>query len=90
MFDVKQIKWNLFVTNITSCDRPVIDQNLYYVGMKYTTATFTAAMCNILPAITFLLAWAMRYYYTLKSKHIYMFIGFSMVWKSVSSLLTVF
>ncbi|KAK6130042.1 hypothetical protein DH2020_036228 [Rehmannia glutinosa] len=39
---------------------PVIDQNLYYAGMKYTTATFTSAMCNILPAITFVLAWAMR------------------------------
>ncbi|KAG7998827.1 hypothetical protein I3843_01G274900 [Carya illinoinensis] len=28
---------------------PVIDQNLYYTGMKYTTATFASAMCNILP-----------------------------------------
>ncbi|KAJ9694535.1 hypothetical protein PVL29_010159 [Vitis rotundifolia] len=35
---------------------PVIDQNLYYFGLKYTTATFAAAMCNILPAITFLMA----------------------------------
>ncbi|KAI3817741.1 hypothetical protein L1987_11539 [Smallanthus sonchifolius] len=33
---------------------PVIDQNLYFAGMKFTTATFTTAMCNILPAITFL------------------------------------
>ncbi|KAE8718590.1 WAT1-related protein [Hibiscus syriacus] len=39
---------------------PVIDQNLYYVGMKYTTATFAAAMYNILPAITFLMAWIFR------------------------------
>ncbi|GLT89625.1 hypothetical protein SLE2022_076020 [Rubroshorea leprosula] len=39
---------------------PVIDQNLYYVGMKYTTATFATAMYNVLPAITFLLAWAVR------------------------------
>ncbi|GLT92498.1 hypothetical protein SLE2022_103320 [Rubroshorea leprosula] len=39
---------------------PVIDQNLYYVGMKYTTATFASAMYNILPAITFLLAWIVR------------------------------
>ncbi|KAL0447969.1 UNVERIFIED_CONTAM: WAT1-related protein [Sesamum latifolium] len=38
---------------------PVIDQNLYYAGMKYTTATFASAMCNVLPAITFLLAWAL-------------------------------
>ncbi|KAJ1387256.1 EamA domain [Sesbania bispinosa] len=35
---------------------PVIDQNLYFLGMKYTTATFVVAMTNILPAITFLLA----------------------------------
>ncbi|KAH7553657.1 hypothetical protein ACOSP7_029541 [Xanthoceras sorbifolium] len=39
---------------------PVIDQNLYFIGMKYTTATFAAAMYNILPAITFLLAWMVR------------------------------
>ncbi|KAI8013007.1 WAT1-related protein [Camellia lanceoleosa] len=35
---------------------PVIDQNLYFLGMKYTTATFATAMSNILPAITFLMA----------------------------------
>ncbi|WJX11826.1 hypothetical protein P8452_02390 [Trifolium repens] len=35
---------------------PVIDQNLYFLGMKYTTATFAAAMSNVLPAITFILA----------------------------------
>ncbi|OIS97584.1 PREDICTED: WAT1-related protein At2g39510-like [Nicotiana attenuata] len=39
---------------------PVIDQNLYYGGMKFTTATFATAMCNVLPAITFLLAWILR------------------------------
>ncbi|KGN50537.1 WAT1-related protein At2g39510 [Cucumis sativus] len=39
---------------------PVIDQNLYYTGMKYTTATFAAAMCNVLPAFVFLMAWACR------------------------------
>ncbi|XP_040994688.1 WAT1-related protein At2g39510-like isoform X2 [Juglans microcarpa x Juglans regia] len=37
--------------------RPVIDQSLYYTGMKYTTATFASAMCNILPAFAFLMAW---------------------------------
>ncbi|EXB67895.1 Auxin-induced protein 5NG4 [Morus notabilis] len=37
-------------------DKPVIDQNLYFMGMKYTTATFAAAMTNILPAITFVMA----------------------------------
>lgn len=35
---------------------PVLDQNLYYLGMKYTTATFASATVNILPAVTFILA----------------------------------
>ncbi|KAM7486962.1 hypothetical protein LguiA_002971 [Lonicera macranthoides] len=39
---------------------PVLDQNLYYAGMKYTSATFAVAMCNILPALTFLMAWILR------------------------------
>ncbi|KAI3734846.1 hypothetical protein L6452_14326 [Arctium lappa] len=39
---------------------PVIDQNLFYGGMTYTTATFATAMCNILPAITFFMAWIFR------------------------------
>ncbi|KAG8645079.1 hypothetical protein MANES_10G034600v8 [Manihot esculenta] len=39
---------------------PTIDQNLYYTGMKYTTATFASTMCNILPAFAFLMAWALR------------------------------
>ncbi|EPS57420.1 hypothetical protein M569_17398, partial [Genlisea aurea] len=39
---------------------PVIDQNLYFLGMKYTTATFAAAMANVLPAITFLMAFLFR------------------------------
>ncbi|XP_062087378.1 WAT1-related protein At2g39510-like [Humulus lupulus] len=39
---------------------PVIDQNLFYTGMKYTTATFASAMCNILPAFAFIMAWIFR------------------------------
>ncbi|KAJ9684189.1 hypothetical protein PVL29_016599 [Vitis rotundifolia] len=39
---------------------PVIDQNLYYVGMKITTATFATAMTNIIPAFTFLVALVLR------------------------------
>ncbi|XP_051131270.1 WAT1-related protein At2g37460-like [Andrographis paniculata] len=39
---------------------PVICQNLYFLGMKYTTATFAAALSNVLPAITFLMAWLFR------------------------------
>ncbi|KAK6114845.1 hypothetical protein DH2020_007114 [Rehmannia glutinosa] len=35
---------------------PVLDQNLYFVGMQYTSATFASATVNVLPAITFILA----------------------------------
>ncbi|KAH6799779.1 nodulin MtN21 /EamA-like transporter family protein [Perilla frutescens var. hirtella] len=35
---------------------PVLDQNLYYVGMQYTSATFASATVNVLPAITFIMA----------------------------------
>ncbi|XP_028100820.1 WAT1-related protein At2g39510-like isoform X2 [Camellia sinensis] len=40
---------------------PVIDQNLFYTGMKYTTATFATAMCNIVPAMFFLMACILRF-----------------------------
>ncbi|KAL5569136.1 hypothetical protein UlMin_025711 [Ulmus minor] len=39
---------------------PVIDQNLYYSGMKFTTATFAIAMCNVIPAFAFIMAWILR------------------------------
>ncbi|KAI4300150.1 hypothetical protein L6164_033560 [Bauhinia variegata] len=45
---------------ILSVLEPVIDQNFYFLGMKYTTATFAAAMTNILPAITFVMACILR------------------------------
>ncbi|TXG52965.1 hypothetical protein EZV62_022134 [Acer yangbiense] len=35
---------------------PVLDQNLYFLGMKYTSATFASATVNVLPAITFIMA----------------------------------
>ncbi|GFP89792.1 wat1-related protein at1g21890 [Phtheirospermum japonicum] len=35
---------------------PVLDQNMYNIGMQYTSATFASATVNILPAITFILA----------------------------------
>ncbi|CAN1304423.1 WAT1-related protein At2g37460 [Linum perenne] len=44
-----KMTWSIFI-------KPVIDQNLYFLGMKYTTATFAAAIINILPAITFVMA----------------------------------
>jgi drug/metabolite transporter (DMT)-like permease len=39
---------------------PVFAQNLYNVGMTYTSATFASATVNILPAITFILALIFR------------------------------
>ncbi|XP_015899488.2 WAT1-related protein At2g37460 [Ziziphus jujuba] len=45
---------------VLSLLEPVIDQNFYFIGLRYTTATFAAAMCNILPAITFIMAWVLR------------------------------
>ncbi|XP_021760541.1 WAT1-related protein At4g08300-like isoform X1 [Chenopodium quinoa] len=39
---------------------PVLDQNLYYVGLKDTSATLTSASVNILPAITFIMATIFR------------------------------
>ncbi|XP_022753349.1 WAT1-related protein At1g21890-like isoform X2 [Durio zibethinus] len=39
---------------------PVIDQNLYYLGMKYTTATLASATVNVMPAITFVMAMIFR------------------------------
>ncbi|KAK6939859.1 EamA domain [Dillenia turbinata] len=36
--------------------KPVLDQNLYYLGMQYTSATFASATVNALPAITFVMA----------------------------------
>ncbi|EXB44371.1 Auxin-induced protein 5NG4 [Morus notabilis] len=39
---------------------PVLDQNLYNLGMKYTSATFGAAIVNVLPAITFIMALIFR------------------------------
>ncbi|PHT78381.1 WAT1-related protein [Capsicum annuum] len=34
---------------------------LYYTGLRYTTATLATVMCNVLPALTFLLAWILRF-----------------------------
>ncbi|KAK8552270.1 hypothetical protein V6N13_120682 [Hibiscus sabdariffa] len=39
---------------------PVVDQNLYYLGMKYTTATLASATVNVVPAITFVMALIFR------------------------------
>ncbi|KAG6432621.1 hypothetical protein SASPL_104202 [Salvia splendens] len=39
---------------------PVLDQNMYYLGMEYTSATFASATVNVLPAITFIMAVVFR------------------------------
>ncbi|EEF48375.1 Auxin-induced protein 5NG4, putative [Ricinus communis] len=39
---------------------PVLDQNMYYVGLQYTSATFASASINVLPAITFIMAIVFR------------------------------
>lgn len=40
--------------------RPVLDQNLYYVGANDTSAGFASALFNLLPAITFVMALVLR------------------------------
>ncbi|KAJ1263475.1 hypothetical protein BS78_09G187400 [Paspalum vaginatum] len=47
------IFWQIFVLAMLG---PVIDQNFYYAGLKYTGPTFACAMSNILPAMTFVMA----------------------------------
>ncbi|KAH9675212.1 hypothetical protein KPL70_018726 [Citrus sinensis] len=37
-------------------ERPVIDQNFYYAGIKFTSPTFSCATSNMLPAMTFVMA----------------------------------
>ncbi|OIW03234.1 hypothetical protein TanjilG_13028 [Lupinus angustifolius] len=35
---------------------PVIDQNLYYAGLKFTSPTYSCAISNMLPTMTFVMA----------------------------------
>ncbi|KAM3698113.1 hypothetical protein ACB098_06G164100 [Castanea mollissima] len=39
---------------------PVAYQNLYYEGMKLTTATYSRALFNVVPVFTFAMAWILR------------------------------
>ncbi|KAG6495611.1 WAT1-related protein At1g21890-like [Zingiber officinale] len=39
---------------------PVLDQNFYYLGTKYTSASFSSALYNVLPAMTFINAIILR------------------------------
>ncbi|XP_065615680.1 WAT1-related protein At2g39510-like [Quercus suber] len=40
--------------------RPVAYQNLYYEGVKRTTATYSRALFNVVPLCTFAMAWILR------------------------------
>lgn len=39
---------------------PVLDQNFFYMGANYTSASFSSALTNILPAVTFVNAIILR------------------------------
>ncbi|THU50108.1 hypothetical protein C4D60_Mb06t16600 [Musa balbisiana] len=49
----------IFLQDLTPCltwFRPVIGQNFYYAGLKFTSPTFSCATSNMSPAMTFVLA----------------------------------
>ncbi|CAN1257607.1 WAT1-related protein At2g39510, partial [Linum perenne] len=52
----KMTPWIFFKIAMLGLLEPAIDQNLYYTGMKLTTATFATSMKNVLPAFTFVMA----------------------------------
>ncbi|KAL3652671.1 hypothetical protein CASFOL_002352 [Castilleja foliolosa] len=41
------IFWKILLLSLFD---PVIGQNMFYAGMKYSSATFASAMCNLIPA----------------------------------------
>ncbi|KAK6939858.1 EamA domain, partial [Dillenia turbinata] len=41
-------------------ERPVVDQNLTYLGMQYTSASFASAIMNAVPGLTFIIAVLLR------------------------------
>jgi len=43
-----------------SIDKPILDQDFYFMGMKHTLATFSIVMENLTPAMTFALALIIR------------------------------
>lgn len=56
----KMTKSTFFKIMVLAFLEPVLDQNLYGVGIQYTSATFAAATVNILPAVTFIMAVVFR------------------------------
>ncbi|CAA0842232.1 WAT1-related protein [Striga hermonthica] len=51
------VLWKILLLGLLD---PVIGQNMFYAGMRYSSATFAAALCNLIPALTFVLAWIFR------------------------------
>eukprot|EP00253_Pinus_taeda_P006991 PITA_06991 len=41
-------------------ERPVMDQNFYYLGLKLTSPTYAVTLINVLPAMTFVMALLFR------------------------------
>ncbi|WOL18054.1 WAT1-related protein [Canna indica] len=52
----KMTKWVFLQIFALGLLGPVIDQNFYYIGLKLTSPTFSCAMSNMLPAMTFVMA----------------------------------
>ncbi|KAE8669454.1 WAT1-related protein [Hibiscus syriacus] len=40
---------------------PILDQGFFYLGMKYTSASFTSAIMNAVPSVTFVIALIFRF-----------------------------
>ncbi|WVZ05518.1 hypothetical protein V8G54_018864 [Vigna mungo] len=51
---------HVFNSVVTFLCRLVISPNLYFLGMKYSTATFAVSVYNVLPTTTFVMAWILR------------------------------
>ncbi|KAF2617939.1 hypothetical protein F2Q68_00039065 [Brassica cretica] len=52
---------NIFNVKTDLCyPTPLMDQNFYYIGLKSTSASYTSAFTNALPAVTFILALIFR------------------------------
>uniref|UniRef100_A0A1J3C6N1 WAT1-related protein n=1 Tax=Noccaea caerulescens TaxID=107243 RepID=A0A1J3C6N1_NOCCA len=52
-----KMTWPLFLRILAlGILEPLMDQNFYYIGMKATSATYSSAFLNALPAVTFIMA----------------------------------
>ncbi|XP_024010156.1 WAT1-related protein At4g08300 isoform X2 [Eutrema salsugineum] len=52
-----KMTWPLFLRILAlGILEPLMDQNFYYIGMKATSATYSSAFVNALPAVTFIMA----------------------------------